>query len=60
MLICSIIMFCLVITLQEYIQRFENEKIGLQELGHLNEEDLADLGLPLGPRLRILHEAKQL
>ncbi len=51
---------CLVITLQEYIQRFENEKIGLQELCHLNEEDLADLGLPLGPRLRILHEAKQL
>ena len=45
---------------QEYIPRFQNEKIGLQELPHLQENDLVHLGLPLGPRLRILHEAKQL
>lgn len=45
---------------EEYIPRFHNEKIGILELPYLTEHDLINMGLPLGPRLRILHEAKQL
>ena len=45
---------------QQYISRFLNERIGLLELPHVTEEQLVDLGIPLGPRLRIMHEASLL
>ncbi|XP_067895476.1 uncharacterized protein [Heterodontus francisci] len=41
---------------EQYVAHFENAGIGLMELPYLNEERLAQLGIPLGPRLRILHE----
>uniref|UniRef100_UPI00398F8340 uncharacterized protein n=1 Tax=Pristiophorus japonicus TaxID=55135 RepID=UPI00398F8340 len=43
---------------EQYVPHFENAGIGLMELPYLNEERLAQLGIPLGPRLRILHEVK--
>lgn len=46
--------------LQKYVKTFEAEKIGLPELVHLNEERLHKLGLPMGPRIRILQEARNL
>ena len=46
--------------MQKYCKHFEAEKIGLAELVHLNEERLQKLGLPMGPRLRLLQEAKNL
>lgn len=45
---------------QKYSKHFEAEKIGLTELVHLNEDRLLKLGLPMGPRIRILQEAKNL
>ncbi|XP_067848271.1 uncharacterized protein [Heptranchias perlo] len=41
---------------EQYVPHFENAAIGLMELPYLNEERLTQLGIPLGPRLRILHE----
>ena len=45
---------------QKYSKHFEAEKIGLAELVHLNEDRLHKLGIPMGPRIRILQEAKNL
>lgn len=46
------------IVLQKYATLFENERIGLVELPYLTEERLHKLGIPLGPRLRIMQEAQ--
>ena len=41
-----------------YAPNFENEQITITELPYLSEERLKLLGIPLGPRLRILQEAQ--
>ena len=38
----------------EYAPRFVAEKIDLQALQHLTEDDLKELGLPMGPRRKVL------
>ncbi|KAF6017370.1 hypothetical protein EB796_024324 [Bugula neritina] len=42
---------------EKYSTMFENEKIGLLELPYMTEEALKSIGIPLGPRTRILQEA---
>ena len=49
------ILFC---CLQKYAGVFESEKIGMVELPYLTEERLQKMGIPMGPRLRILQEAQ--
>lgn len=46
------------IFVQRYAAMFENEKVGMVELPYLTEERLQKMGLPLGPRLRIMQEAQ--
>ena len=41
-----------------YASHFENEHITLTELPYLSEERLKTIGIPLGPRIRILQEAQ--
>lgn len=41
-----------------YAPNFENEHITLTELPYLSEERLKTIGIPLGPRIRILQEAQ--
>ncbi|XP_046666579.1 uncharacterized protein LOC124358324 [Homalodisca vitripennis] len=43
---------------EKYATLFENERVGLVELPYLTEERLHKLGIPLGPRLRIMQEAQ--
>lgn len=43
---------------QKYATLFEAERVGMIELPYLGEERLQKLGVPLGPRLRILQEAQ--
>lgn len=43
---------------QKYANLFEAERVGMIELPYLGEERLQKLGVPLGPRLRILQEAQ--
>ena len=43
---------------EKYASAFEDAKIGLLELPYLPEERLEQLGVPMGPRMRILQEAK--
>ncbi|XP_050295369.1 uncharacterized protein LOC126735428 isoform X2 [Anthonomus grandis grandis] len=43
---------------EKYANIFENEKIGMVELPYLSEERLQKMGIPLGPRLRIMQEAQ--
>ncbi|GAB0087674.1 1-phosphatidylinositol 3-phosphate 5-kinase-like isoform X1 [Sergentomyia squamirostris] len=43
---------------EKYAALFESEKVGMIELPYLGEERLQKLGVPLGPRLRILQEAQ--
>jgi class 3 adenylate cyclase/tetratricopeptide (TPR) repeat protein len=38
----------------EYASRFVAEEIDLQALQHLTEDDLKELGLPMGPRRKVL------
>lgn len=45
-------------SLQKYAPLFESERVGMIELPYLGEERLQKLGVPLGPRLRILQEAQ--
>lgn len=44
--------------LQKYASAFEQERIGIMELPYLTEERLNKMGIPMGPRLRILQEAQ--
>lgn len=46
------------ISFQKYASAFEKEKVGMVELPYLSEERLQKMGVPLGPRLRILQEAR--
>ncbi|EEB14196.1 conserved hypothetical protein [Pediculus humanus corporis] len=43
---------------EKYAGAFESEKIGMVELPYLTEERLQKMGIPMGPRLRILQEAQ--
>jgi len=43
---------------QKYASAFEKEKIGLVELPYMSEERMHKLGVPMGPRLRIMQEAQ--
>ncbi|XP_065086945.1 putative uncharacterized protein DDB_G0286901 isoform X2 [Ochlerotatus camptorhynchus] len=43
---------------EKYASIFENERVGMIELPYLGEERLQKMGIPLGPRLRILQEAQ--
>ena len=43
---------------QKYAAMFEKEGIGMVELPYLTEERLHLIGIPVGPRLRILQEAQ--
>ena len=43
---------------EKYAAVFEEAKIGMLELPYLTEERLEKLGVPTGPRLRIVQEAK--
>ncbi|XP_065882729.1 dentin sialophosphoprotein-like isoform X2 [Dysidea avara] len=45
---------------EQYLSYFEREKIGLVELPYITEEQLIQLGIPMGPRQRILDEAVKL
>jgi len=41
-------------------QKFMAQDIGLKELVFMDESHLAGIGIPMGPRLRILHELQTL
>ncbi|XP_058462127.1 GATA zinc finger domain-containing protein 14-like isoform X2 [Malaya genurostris] len=43
---------------EKYASIFESERVGMIELPYLGEERLQKMGIPLGPRLRILQEAQ--
>lgn len=43
---------------EKYATLFEAERVGMIELPYMGEERLQKLGVPLGPRLRILQEAQ--
>lgn len=45
--------------LERYTALFEAQEIDLRDLPHLNDDDLKELGLPLGPRRRILADVAQ-
>lgn len=45
---------------QKYTSNFESEKIGLNELCYLTEEKLQKLGIPMGPRVRIIQEIQKM
>lgn len=44
--------------LQRYLSNFSNEHIGMLELPYMTEERLQSIGIPMGPRLRILQESQ--
>ena len=44
--------------LQKYAPLFDQEKIGMIELPYLTEEKMKTMGLPMGPRIRIMQEAQ--
>lgn len=48
-----IVTFCF----QKYAALLEKEKVGAAELPYVGEDKLRALGVPLGPRMRILKEA---
>jgi hypothetical protein len=43
-----------------YFKKFDKQHITIKELPYLSEKILELIGIPLGPRLRILQEAKLL
>ena len=45
---------------QRFTARFEAEQVGILELPYMTEERFQSLGIPLGPRIRIMEEAKKL
>jgi class 3 adenylate cyclase/tetratricopeptide (TPR) repeat protein len=44
----------------EYVEAFEREQLDLEALLHLTADDLKDLGLPMGPRLKLLAAIRSL
>ncbi|RUS77383.1 hypothetical protein EGW08_014863, partial [Elysia chlorotica] len=43
---------------EKYARNFEEEHIGMIELPYMTEDRLRSIGIPMGPRLRILQEAQ--
>lgn len=43
---------------QKYSINFEKEHIGMIELPYMTEERMEKIGIPMGPRLRIIQEAQ--
>nr|CAH7735152.1 unnamed protein product [Callosobruchus chinensis] len=43
---------------EKYASVFESERIGMVELPYLDEDRLQKMGIPLGPRLRMMQEAQ--
>ncbi|XP_056021249.1 neuron navigator 3-like isoform X2 [Ostrea edulis] len=43
---------------EKFVSNFDAEHIGMLELPYMNEERLEKIGIPMGPRLRILQEAQ--
>ena len=43
---------------EKYAAIFEEAKIGLLELPYIGEDRLEKLGIPLGPRMRIIQESR--
>ncbi|CAD5111325.1 DgyrCDS640 [Dimorphilus gyrociliatus] len=43
---------------EKYIENFSKEGIGMLELPYMTEERLSKIGIPMGPRIRILQEAQ--
>ncbi|WP_251551399.1 hypothetical protein [Neobacillus muris] len=50
----DITQFLMALNLEKYIDVFEEEEVRLEDLLSFSEEDLADLGIKLGPRKRIM------
>jgi len=48
------------LNLAKYVAAFTENEVGLQDLPHLTDDDLKALGLPLGPRRRLLAAAAAL
>ena len=48
----------LIILLQKFVSNFNAEHIGMLELPYMTEDRLEKIGIPMGPRLRILQEAQ--
>ncbi|MDP6342963.1 MAG: tetratricopeptide repeat protein [Alphaproteobacteria bacterium] len=46
--------------LAKYVDAFVGNEVGLRDLPHLTDADLRELGLPLGPRKRVLGAARSL
>jgi hypothetical protein len=44
--------------LDKYVRAFVENEIDLDALRHLSEDDLKELGLPVGPRRKVAHVAK--
>lgn len=40
--------------LQKYSVNFQSEEVDMKALVHMNEEDMKSLGIPMGPRKKIL------
>jgi len=45
---------------ERFADNFEAEQVGILEMAYMTEERLQSLGIPLGPRLRIMEEVKKL
>ena len=45
---------------QRFADNFEAEQVGILEMAYMTDERLQSLGIPLGPRLRIMEEVKKL
>ncbi|XP_015769305.1 PREDICTED: uncharacterized protein LOC107347845 [Acropora digitifera] len=45
---------------ERFADNFEAEEVGILELSYMTEERLQGLGIPLGPRLRIMEEVKKI
>ena len=46
--------FLIMNQLENYIEIFKENQIGIQDIPHLTKDDLIDLKLPMGPRKRLL------
>ncbi|RMX38786.1 hypothetical protein pdam_00017686 [Pocillopora damicornis] len=44
---------------ERFVDNFEAEQVGILEVSYMTEERLQGLGIPLGPRLRIMEEVKK-
>uniref|UniRef100_A0A8C8VLV3 DDHD domain containing 2 n=1 Tax=Pelusios castaneus TaxID=367368 RepID=A0A8C8VLV3_9SAUR len=44
--------------LSEYYSVFEKERVDMQALALCTEKDLKEMGIPLGPRMKILHSVR--